>query len=86
MFKSLAESSDQADFRILFSGSLNGFETSRVAALGNQEAAFSKFNIPATPYGVIVNSQGVVVAASPLGSESALREFVSAGTKGGSVV
>lgn len=75
--ESLAEPSDHVDFKIIFPGSPNGFQTSRAEVLADQEAAFGAFNIPATPYGIVVNSQGVVVAASPLGSEAALREFLN---------
>jgi hypothetical protein len=83
-FATLAESTNGAGFAAVFPGSATGFTSSVVQALEGQEAAFERFRIPATPFGVVVGADGLVVAAEPIGSAAALRALVER-VKGGAV-
>jgi hypothetical protein len=81
-FEALAREDDGLEFKVLFPGSPNGFESGHVDILGGQAETFARFRIPATPYGVAVDSEGTVAAAGPIGSSSLLREFVGSLRKG----
>jgi hypothetical protein len=50
--------------------------TAGLRLVEHQDEAFQRFGIPVTPFAVGVNSDGMVVAAEPVGSRKATRRFV----------
>jgi hypothetical protein len=65
------------DFAVVFGDA--GFadaEDERIRLLPNQPKAFADFEVPLTPFAVLVDGNGLVVAREPLGSREALRQFV----------
>lgn len=76
-FVRLAQAREEGvDFMAIFAEDSNGLQSPHVRVLGGQVKAFHDFHIPVTPFGVAIVSGGTVVAASPIGSASALSEFV----------
>jgi len=51
-------------------------ESSNIEVISNQHEAFRRFRVPVTPFGVAVGPSGITVASRPIGSVTALEEFV----------
>jgi hypothetical protein len=73
--ESLAEQDGDRSYVAVFPGSADGLRAQRVQVLQNQSAAFRRFSIPVTPFGVVVAPGGVVAHAAAVGSSSTLREL-----------
>jgi|Tabmets5t2r1_1033131.scaffolds.fasta_scaffold131083_2 F plasmid transfer operon protein len=65
----------------VFSGPVDGFQPRSVTVLENQRSAFERFGVPITPFGVLVNREGMVAHATALGSAAALDELVKTGRR-----
>jgi hypothetical protein len=61
----------------IFPASADGFRPRRVEFVEHGSEAFSRYQVPLTPFGVAVDRSGRVVQAMPLGSEEALEELVA---------
>jgi hypothetical protein len=61
---------DAGDLSIMavFRGSTNGFGSTRVKTVANQDELFDQFHIPVTPFGVLLDRDGRIAEARPLGS------------------
>jgi hypothetical protein len=75
-----AHGSADLELVAIYPGPGNGTAAS-VQVLEHQQQLFTDYRIPATPFGVRVDARGIVVAAAPLGSVSALDSFVQARSK-----
>jgi hypothetical protein len=56
-------------------------KTNGIPKLEHEAAAFERYRIPAVPFGVLVDSDGVVTDAGAVGSIPALKRFVTAARK-----
>jgi hypothetical protein len=79
------ETTSDTAFTALFVGHDGGFRTDHVRVLTRQASAFEQYQVPLTPFGVKVSSEGVLIAAAPIGSDKMLKDFVERGGRGGSV-
>ena len=76
LFQELAARRSDIDFKLLFRGPGNGVVNAHVEVLTDQDQAFQGFGIPATPYGVIIDERGTVMAAAPVGSHARLQQLL----------
>lgn len=76
----IARRNANAEFVAVYPSAGNGTAAS-ITVLQHEQQLFRDYQIPATPFGVVVDAAGIVVAAAPLGSVSALDSLVHARTK-----
>jgi hypothetical protein len=62
---------------LLFPDTAQTVRGGAVKVFQHQAALFDRFRIPATPFGVMVGTDGTVIAAEPIGSTTSLREFLA---------
>lgn len=74
--ESLAEQDGELAYVAVFPGPADDLRSRRVQVLQNQSAAFGRFSIPVTPFGVVVTPGGVVSHAVAVGSSSALHDLM----------
>jgi len=63
-------------FVAVFSAAANGHRPRRVELVEHGAEAFSRYRIPLTPFGVVVDGERRIVRAAPLGSDAALDDLV----------
>lgn len=71
-----AESANGMQFEALFPEGSDGYEVRHVHVLADRRQAFTDYRIPMTPFAVAVSSVGTIVAAEPVGSRDAMRQFI----------
>jgi hypothetical protein len=69
---------DNIDFRLVVPHQANGFKSSEIVVLENEQELFSRLEIPVTPFGLALGAEGRIVAAGPVGSSAAIGHLVSA--------
>jgi hypothetical protein len=72
----LAIGRQDTDFRIVLQGSTNRSWSNRVKVLEDRRDIFASLEIPVTPFGIAISSEGLISEARPLGSPEAVRELV----------
>lgn len=73
-----AEVSGTVSITALFRQTANGYRSSHVTILENQEEVFGRVPVPLTPFGVVLASDGLVTHARPVGSRADVLELVQA--------
>jgi hypothetical protein len=63
-------------FLAVFPEGANGHQQRQVEVIENADEAFTKYQIPVTPFGVVIGPDGRIVQTSPLGSESLFNQLV----------
>jgi hypothetical protein len=66
----------EAELIAVFAGTANGLAAgSDVRVLEHQRSTFERYRIPVTPFGVVIDSAGLVGASAPIGSSQDLRDL-----------
>lgn len=60
----------------LFRGSADEFRPARVKVVENANDTFDRFQVPFTPFGVVISQDGRIAGSAPLGSEEALSQLL----------
>lgn len=70
---------DSPDLRFIavFDGEPNGYQPERIQVIPNASEAFAAYRVAVKPLAVVVGADGSVLGSRPIGSEDALRAFVS---------
>lgn len=73
----IAQSDEGAlQFAALFPDANAGGDNHDLFVLPNQASVFRELGVAATPFGVAIDKEGVIVARAPVGSREALEQFV----------
>jgi hypothetical protein len=73
VFSEIASEHAGTSFVVMFRGEQDGLVGDSVLAFENQGVAFAEFHVPATPFVVAVDENGIVTGSSLIGSVHSLR-------------
>ncbi|GAA2639052.1 hypothetical protein SMC26_40770 [Actinomadura fulvescens] len=71
------EGENRVEFVGLFADDPNDHRSHGVRLVGNATEAFESYQIPVTPFGVVISTEGTVLASTALGAPHEIRDLVS---------
>ncbi len=71
-------------FSLVVAGEAKSFrsESGKIRVFANAGSYLARFEVPVTPFGVVVGSDGLISAATPLGSKAAVQDLITAAEAG----